>query len=308
MALSKTKVSELYVAVFGRAAEGEGSDFWSGQDDTVSGVANLMFDQQVVKDYFNVTDFNSETNVRQVVETIYKNTLNKTQTDDPDGINFWVDFVVSKGNSMGEMIENLTAAARSTNNAGAAQDTFIHKVFVSEYTADTIYSFTDFSSFQGYIAGIDHTFSSLETASDSILTEYADLLASTKRRGSSSDLISELTNDVREKFQTQLDNLKNKGTYSFSDLADTAQGEPGSDSLEENRKAKLDAKNNPDVNDAAQDNTESASNTNARSITRAENTEEDTYSYGIDLSHDSNAAGIVITGLSEPDGFNDYLI
>lgn len=305
MAISKTKVSELYVAVFGRAAEGEGSDFWSELDDTVPSIANLMFDQQVVKDYFNVTDFNSETNVRQVVETIYKNTLNKTQTDDPDGINFWVDFVVSKGNSMGEMIDSLTTAARSTNNTGAAQDTFINKVFASEYTADTIYSFTDFSSFQGYIADIDHTFSSLETTSESILTEYADLLAAGTGRGR---VPVSLVDDARDKFHAQLDILKEKGAYSFSDLFDTLEVKSKEEKLSD-REAARDAKvkSGLDAIDAAQDNIEDTSSTDGRSR-RAERTEEDTYSHGIDLSHDSNAVDIVITGLSQPGGFNDYLI
>ena len=300
MAISKTKVSELYVAMFGRAAEGEGSDYWSGLEKPVSGVANLMFDQQVVKDYFNVTEFSSETNVRQVVETIYKNTLNKTQADDPDGINFWVDFVVSKGNSMGDMIETLTAAARSTDNAGAAQDTFINKVFASEYTADTIHSFTDFSSFQSYIADIDHTFSSLETAADSILAEYANLAAGSTRRSRAPS--SDLINEARDKFKAQLDILKNKGAYSFNDLLDDVEGKSKLDTLEGKVKIKL------DEIDAAQETTETTSTTGDRSRSRAERTEEDTYSRGVDLPNNSNAVDIVITGLTEFSGLNDYLI
>jgi len=167
MAISKTQVSQLYVSIFGRASEGEGNTFWQTQATTTS-AADLMFQQQVVKDYFNVTDFTSEANVRTVVETIYLNALGKTPTDDPTGIQFWIDSVIVNGDSMGTMAAALTFAATQPINAGPAQDAFNNKVAVSDHTADTIPAFTNFAQFQAYIASVDSTQASVDAAIASV--------------------------------------------------------------------------------------------------------------------------------------------
>lgn len=163
MAITQTQVSELYVSIFGRASEGEGNTYWQTKDSTTA-AANEMYTLDVVKDYFNVTDFTSEANVRTVVETIYLNALGKAPADDVDGINYWVNEVVVNGVSMGQMTDALITAAKDLANAGVAQTTFINKVAVSDYTADTIEEFTDFAQFQGYIAGVDETDSSVAAA------------------------------------------------------------------------------------------------------------------------------------------------
>ena len=170
MSISKTKVSELYVSVFGRAAEGEGANYWSGLSGSTADIANSMFSLSVVRDYFGVSEFTSEASVRQVVETIYLNTLNKSKDGangtefDADGIQYWIDTVVVDGGSMGDMIASLVHAARDSANAGAAQDTFVNKVAVSEYSADHLFSFSTFALFQDYIADVNEGLASVTSA------------------------------------------------------------------------------------------------------------------------------------------------
>ncbi len=179
MSISKTKVSELYVSVFGRAAEGEGVNYWSSLSGSTADIANSMLSLQVVKDYFGVSEFGSEASVRQVVETIYFNTLNKSQDGingtevDAAGIQYWIDTVIVDDLSMGEMIESLVHAARDPSNSGNAQDAFINKVAVSEYTASKLFSFTTFPLFQDYIADVGSNLASV-TSAKSIIDSIQD--------------------------------------------------------------------------------------------------------------------------------------
>lgn len=55
MALTKTQISKLYVAIFGRASEGEGNIFWQQQNGDISTIANEMLNTQAAKDYFGAT-------------------------------------------------------------------------------------------------------------------------------------------------------------------------------------------------------------------------------------------------------------
>ena len=166
MALTQSQVSDLFVAVFGRASEGEGNTFWqtSTYSDSMTTAADQMFTLSVVTDYFGVTDFTTEASIRTVVEAIYLNALGKSPTDDAAGIQGWIDYVFVSGNSMGQMAAALTVAARDPANAGAAQDAFINKSTISSYAADKLSAFTDFASFQAYIASVDDTAASVTAA------------------------------------------------------------------------------------------------------------------------------------------------
>jgi len=134
MALTKTQVSELYVAIFNRASEGEGNTFWQSGE-SVAAVATDMLASDAAKEYFGSA---LDTN-QAFIEHIYQNTLNKTAADDAEGIQFWVD-ALDAGASRGEIIASLVEAAQDPKNAGAAQDQFLNRVAVSDYTADTLAS------------------------------------------------------------------------------------------------------------------------------------------------------------------------
>lgn len=137
MALTQTQVSQLYVAIFNRASEGEGNTFWQKAGTKVE-AANSMLDTQDAKDYFG-TSINSN---QAFIETIYKNTLNKTLADDPAGIAFWTA-ALDSGMSRGEVVSSLIDAIESYKNdtnpkTKAAYDQFNNRVQVSDYMAKEV--------------------------------------------------------------------------------------------------------------------------------------------------------------------------
>jgi hypothetical protein len=133
MALTQTQVSELYVAIFNRASEGDGNSFWQGIDDTAENIANQMLATDDAVTYFG----DSLDSNQAFIEHIYLNTLGKTVDDDAEGIAFWVD-ALEAGNSRGFIVSELVAAAQDEANAGDAQDQFVNRVAVSNYTAETL--------------------------------------------------------------------------------------------------------------------------------------------------------------------------
>jgi hypothetical protein len=142
MALTQTQVSELYVALFNRASEGEGNTYWQSGA-SASAVADEMLTLQVVQDYFG----NALDSDQAFIEFIYQNTLNKTLADDPDGIAYWVGRL-DAGASRGEIVAELVAAVESYADevaAGTADaatvrafNQFNNRVEVSNYTAENL--------------------------------------------------------------------------------------------------------------------------------------------------------------------------
>ena len=150
MILTQTKISQLYVSIFGRASEGEGNSYWQTQG-TISEVASKMLATDAAQTYFG-TSLDSD---QDFIEHIYLNTLGKTYAEDTAGVDYWVSQLTA-GTSRGDVVANLITAAQSAENAGAAQDQFNNKVAVSDYVADTIESaeVSDLSDFTRYIADI----------------------------------------------------------------------------------------------------------------------------------------------------------
>jgi len=132
MALTQTEVSELYVAIFNRASEGEGNKYWQTNQPDMVTTANVMLATDAAKSYFG----SSLDTAQAFIEHIYKNTLNKTVTDDPDGIAYWVNELSTK--SRGEVVVALINAAKLPENKGDAQDQFNNRVAVSNHMADTV--------------------------------------------------------------------------------------------------------------------------------------------------------------------------
>ena len=132
MALTKTQVSELYVAIFNRASEGEGNQFWQGAESAAVAAADMLASAPA-QEYFGAA-LDSD---QAFIEHIYLNTFNKTAEDDPEGIQFWVD-ALEGGQSRGEIVAGIVQAATDPQNAGPAQDQFLNRVAVSDYTADNL--------------------------------------------------------------------------------------------------------------------------------------------------------------------------
>lgn len=137
MALTQKQVSELYVAIFNRASEGEGNKFWQTSQ-TGAAAANDMLATTDAKAYFG-TSLNSN---QAFIEHIYSNTLNKTYAQDKAGIDFWVN-ALNSGMSRGEVVASLVAAVADYSSSTdpvtkAAYDQFNNRVEVSNYMANTV--------------------------------------------------------------------------------------------------------------------------------------------------------------------------
>ncbi len=136
MALTNTQVSELYVALFNRASEGAGNKYWqTNQPDMVSTAKAMMATPDAVS-YFGATLNDNQA----FIEHIYKNTLNKTIAQDPDGIKYWTDKLVA-GETKEKVVVELVTAIESYKDSTdavtkAAYDQFMNRVTVSDYTAE----------------------------------------------------------------------------------------------------------------------------------------------------------------------------
>ena len=166
-ALSQTQVSQLYVSIFGRASEGGGNAYWcSNQDDLVT-AANTMLGTEPAKAYFGTTLNDNQ----MFIEFIYKNTLGKTYAEDPAGVDYWVS-QLDDGQSKGQVVATLINAAMDPQwNGLPAQDQFINKVDVCDYTASAMESVpdvNDLSAFVGFISGVTEDPATVTSAEEAI--------------------------------------------------------------------------------------------------------------------------------------------
>ena len=167
MALTQTKVSQLYVSIFNRASEGTGNTYWQTAHTNATTTAEAMFLLPSVATFFGVTNFTDTANVRTVIEAIYLNSLGKAPADDAAGITYWIGQVTG-GRSIGDVVNTLVIAATSTANAGTAQDVFNNKVTVSNFAADNLSAHTTDAAFQAYLTGVTSVASTVTTANASI--------------------------------------------------------------------------------------------------------------------------------------------
>ncbi|GAB6142723.1 hypothetical protein [Desulfocicer niacini] len=186
--LTQTQVSELYVAIFGRSSEGEGNTYWqTNQADRIS-TANVMLTTSAAIEYFD----GALDNDQDFIEHIYANTLGKTIEDDLEGILYWVNELApvsegGKGKSRGQVIVDLIDAITDPENAGDAQDQFVNRVAVSNYTADHAEDFDsyDYDFFINLNNSVDETQDSVTDAINEIdaavqaRTEAIELTADT---------------------------------------------------------------------------------------------------------------------------------
>jgi hypothetical protein len=130
---TKTDISMLYVSLLNRASEGEGNQYWQNTGLSMEATVDAMLATSDAQTYFGSS---LDTN-QAFVEHIYKNTLNKLPSDDPDGISYWVN-LLNSGTSRGTMVVSFVNAATDPVNAGEAQNQFNNRVALSNYMADTV--------------------------------------------------------------------------------------------------------------------------------------------------------------------------
>ena len=141
MALSTnatTKVTQLYVAMFGRAPDMEGMNFWGGALDagqSVAQVAQAMFGTTPARAYFP-----EGSSSQQVVQSFYVNVLGRQP--DADGLAFWVarlDALKASGNAnaVGQVVtEIINIVTNYTGNDPAGLESaqlFANKIEVANF-------------------------------------------------------------------------------------------------------------------------------------------------------------------------------
>jgi len=135
--LTQEDISKLYVAIFNRASEGEGNLYWQTQG-SLAEVANKMLATDDAKEYFG----DALNDDKAFIEWIYKNTFNKSNKDDSEGIEYWTE-KLAHGESRGQVVADIVTAATAPENAGEAQMQFNHRVEISNHMADTIFNVVD---------------------------------------------------------------------------------------------------------------------------------------------------------------------
>lgn len=127
----REQVSQLYVALFGRAPDGEGLGFWVQQLDsgkTMVQVANEMYGTTPARAYYPLFLTNEE-----VISTFYQNVLGVTA--DAEGLAFWTAKLNAAGATKGSVIAEMIAVTLTNPNpAGAAARALLeNKVAVAQW-------------------------------------------------------------------------------------------------------------------------------------------------------------------------------
>jgi len=195
MGVTREDVIKLYVAMFYRAPEGSGVDYWyqTAQDNNW-GVAELADNmiyaavqyvqgnpsyESIYPAYANLDLGNlTRESVRAVINEVYKILFNKDYSVDPEGIDYWVSNVVDNGISLGTTIATMLIAAEEyldseDPEAKAAAEAFVNKVEVATYFADNVSEFNgDFEAYQQIIADVTDNPDTVEAAKEEIDNTY----------------------------------------------------------------------------------------------------------------------------------------
>lgn len=129
----REQVSQLYVALFGRAPDGEGLGYWVGQLDagkTMVDVANTMYATAPARVLYPSFLTNQE-----IIGNFYTNVLGRTA--DAEGLAFWTAKLNAAGATAGSVIAemiNIVANYSGTDPAGlTSQALFNNKVAVAQW-------------------------------------------------------------------------------------------------------------------------------------------------------------------------------
>lgn len=118
----RTQVSELYVALFGRAPDGEGLGFWTGKlnaGESMAQVADEMYATAPARDYYPSFLTNAE-----IIESFYVNVLGRP--GDAGGLAYWTAKLNTAGATPGTVIaEMIHVVANYTAGGGIDPDGLI---------------------------------------------------------------------------------------------------------------------------------------------------------------------------------------
>jgi hypothetical protein len=132
----RTEISQLYVALFGRAPDGAGLGFWVTQRDqgrSLVDIANTMFATEPARVYYPTYLSNSE-----IITSFYVNVLGRQP--DAEGLAFWTAKMNAPGASFGAVVTEMIAVVASYSGSNVdsknSHDLFVNKVQVAQYYAE----------------------------------------------------------------------------------------------------------------------------------------------------------------------------
>ena len=171
---TESKVTEIYVATFGRAPDTAGLAYWVGQVEgglTVDQVAQSFFDQPETK-----AKYPEGTSNASFISTIYQNVLNRDP--DQDGWNYWVRELDRKAFSRSQAIMAIINGAKAASGSPTDAAILANKTEVGLYfVASTLGSMSDATLLLVYAQNV---MNNIDSGSQSLIAAkaYIDTLAS----------------------------------------------------------------------------------------------------------------------------------
>jgi hypothetical protein len=187
---TRDQIVELYVALFQRAPTKEEVDSWYSVEadkpmgeaaaDMLFAAVNVVLEDSEAASYYpdyGYLIFSDTEYYRKIIEDVYKVTLNKDYTTDPEGIDGWLTQVESHGgdlHALGETIGDIIYIAdlfasgelpAEDPETVAAATAFKNKVEVAKATAEKVEKFNgDFQLFQSLITEVTDDPATLQQA------------------------------------------------------------------------------------------------------------------------------------------------
>jgi len=162
----RTEVSQLYVALFGRAPDGEGLGFWTSLRDqgrSLADIANIMYATTPARTYYPSFLTNQE-----IISAFYTNVLGRTA--DADGLAFWTGKLNAAGATPGSVIAemiNVVANYTGTNADGlTSQSLFNNRVQVAQYYGEKNGNIAGASTVLGAVTSAAASVTAVKTAID----------------------------------------------------------------------------------------------------------------------------------------------
>lgn len=163
MSVTKDQVAALYAAVFNRAPDQEGLNFWVGQDNFVSIAEGFVAHPVFVAEYAELSNL-------EFVQSIYENVLNGQ--GDAEGIDFWVN-LLDNGATKGEFLASFLDAALAYEGDDAdallRQQALQNKVEVALYYTEEMGAASNLSP--------DVDPSSIDVAEDPVYKQSQEILS-----------------------------------------------------------------------------------------------------------------------------------
>lgn len=194
-----TDVIELYVAMFQRAPEREGANYWynlaTTQNMSKDELANAMFNAavglvnqnasyQTIYPQYKIDPANiTMEQAKNIIENMYKILFNKSYLEDPTGIDYWAGKIANDKLNVGFIVTEMVKAARNlvdstdpvTKNAALS---FVNKVQAATQISQIITSFDgDFTKFQNYIKNVNQNSSTIDTAIQTAINDARNAIS-----------------------------------------------------------------------------------------------------------------------------------